>query len=113
MLCISILWPINRFKQAFAKVTAVPVGKAGDGVDRPIFSAGNEIDPGWHYLSEQIENARNAQRQRRFDLARYDRMSVLTRELRSLVTEALAVELRIARRRSLDRAALARALDWV
>jgi len=53
------------------------------------------------------------ERQGSFDLARYDRLSVLTRELRSLVVEAPSLELRFTRGRVLDRAAVSRALRWV
>ena len=46
-----------------ARVTAVPVGRPDDGVTRPIFSAGSEIDPDWAVLRTQIEDARAAWRQ--------------------------------------------------
>ena len=59
------------------------------------------------------EDERLLERQRSFDLARYDRMSVLTRELRSLVAEARSLELRFTPGRVLDRAALSRTLRWV
>ena len=54
--------PLDWLRRAFARVTAVPVGKADDGLARPVFSAGNEIDPDWGALSLQIENAREAWR---------------------------------------------------
>ena len=38
------------------------MGKEGDGLTRPLFSSGSEIDPDWGYLSAQIEDAREAWR---------------------------------------------------
>jgi DNA polymerase-3 subunit epsilon len=52
-------------------------------------------------------------RQRGFDLASYDRLVVVTNELRRLVAEGTLVELHLGRRRRLDRDALARVLPWV
>lgn len=49
----------------------------------------------------------------RFDLATYDRMRVLSTELRRLVTDADTVELRLARSVWLDRERLSRTLAWV
>jgi hypothetical protein len=43
----------------------------------------------------------------------YDRLVVVTSELRRLVSENMAVEVRLDPRRRLDRHALARVLPWV
>lgn len=48
-----------------------------------------------------------------FDAATYDRLRVLTTELRRVVAEQRLVELRLGPRRRLDRQALARRLFWV
>ena len=53
---------LQRFLLRLARVSAVPVGKEGDGLVRPLFSSGSEIDPDWGYLSAQIEDAREAWR---------------------------------------------------
>jgi DNA polymerase-3 subunit epsilon len=57
--------------------------------------------------------ARLRLRLERFDLATYDRMRVLSTELRRLVDEAEAIQLRLARNVWLDRDRLARTLAWV
>jgi DNA polymerase-3 subunit epsilon len=48
-----------------------------------------------------------------FDAAMYDRLRVLTTELRRVVAEKRLVELRLGPRRRLDTEALARRLYWV
>ncbi|MHC4818298.1 MAG: hypothetical protein ACYTF8_09610, partial [Planctomycetota bacterium] len=52
-------------------------------------------------------------RLRCFDAATYDRLRVLTTELRRVVAEDRIVELRLGPRQRLDRQALARRLYWV
>jgi DNA polymerase-3 subunit epsilon len=54
-----------------------------------------------------------AERRAEFDLAALDRMRVLGTELRRLVSECSAVELRLGRHAVLDRTRLTRVLGWV
>jgi hypothetical protein len=54
-----------------------------------------------------------AERRADFDIAALDRLRVLGTELRRLLGEAAAVELRLGPGSSLDRSRLARVLAWV
>ena len=54
-----------------------------------------------------------AERRRAFDLATYDRLTVLTRELRALVNEERAVDLYVSAEAPLDRAKLRTMLRWI
>ena len=53
------------------------------------------------------------QRQEGFDLASYDRLRVLTTELRRLVPDCESLEIRLGPERMLDRKALIEALQWI
>ena len=55
-------WLITRTNALFS-VRPVPVGTPGDGVTRPIWSSGTEIDKPWHELYREVEDAREAWRQ--------------------------------------------------
>ena len=52
-------------------------------------------------------------RQRSFDRSAWERLRLLTAEIRRIVAEGRAVEVRLGPRRAYDRAALARRLRWV
>ena len=54
------LW--QWFVAYLAAVRAVPVGLPGDGVDRPLFSSGTEIDKEWSVLLDDIRSSREAWR---------------------------------------------------
>ena len=54
-----------------------------------------------------------ASRRSRFDLATYDRLRVLTTELRRLIKEGRWVEIRISPSATLGRNSIARALHWI
>jgi hypothetical protein len=45
-----------------ASVTAVPVGREGDGLTRSLFSSGTEIDKPWGELAQELSDAREAWR---------------------------------------------------
>ncbi|HEY3322825.1 MAG TPA: GIY-YIG nuclease family protein [Planctomycetota bacterium] len=53
------------------------------------------------------------ERQRCFDIATYDRLVVLTAELRRLVSESTQMWLRLGRERVLDKEGVSRALQWI
>jgi hypothetical protein len=54
-----------------------------------------------------------AERRRRIDLAAYDRLSALTREMRRLVKEGRFLALHLGRGVRLDSRKLARLLPWI
>lgn len=56
---------------------------------------------------------RPRERQRAFDVATYDRLRVLTTELRRLATDRDALAVRLGPKEILDRALLTRKLEWV
>ncbi len=51
-----------RFRAWLASVVAVDVGKPNDGVDRPLFSSGTQIDKDWSALYRELTDAREAWR---------------------------------------------------
>ena len=56
---------------------------------------------------------RMAERQKTFDLATYERLRVVTTELRRLVAAGRSVEIRLRPNAALSRRKLARILQWV
>ena len=54
---------ISETASALLGVRAVPVGAPGDGLTRPIWSSGTEIDKPWHELYQEVGDAREAWRQ--------------------------------------------------
>ena len=54
---------ISERAAALLGVRAVPVGVPGDGLTRPIWSSGTEIDKPWHELYQEVGDAREAWRQ--------------------------------------------------
>jgi hypothetical protein len=71
------------------------------------------LAPGEALPAPPGHEAPRGQRQESIDLAAYDRLSTLSRELKRLVAEDERVALCLAPTRRLDRAALARALRWL
>jgi hypothetical protein len=76
-------------------------------VERLELAPGEDLPPPPGHATPRRE------RQHAFDLAVYDRLGALSRELKRLVAEDPRVELRLGPGRVLDRAALEAALRWL
>jgi DNA polymerase-3 subunit epsilon len=76
-------------------------------VERRTLAAGEELPAPPGHATARVD------RQRSIDLAAYDRLSTLSRELKRLVVEDGQVALCLGPERCLDRAALAKALRWL
>jgi DNA polymerase-3 subunit epsilon len=100
----SLAWELRNTKGGNKQVIVI---KKGEITDRHVLGAGilPPLPPGYRTGYRA--------RQRNFDLITYDRLRVMTTELRRLVSEGRLVELRLGRRPILRHKELVRALNWV
>jgi DNA polymerase-3 subunit epsilon len=100
----SLAWELRNNQGGNKQVIVI---KKGEIVDRQVLRAGSlpPLPPGYR--------TGHRSRQQNFDLITYDRLRVMTTELRRLVSEGRVVELRLGPRPILRLNELMRALNWV
>ncbi len=100
----SLAWEIRNTKGRSKQVIVI---NRGEIVDRQVLAAGisPSLPPGY--------KTGYSSRQQNFNLITYDRLRVLTTELRRLVSEGRVVELRLGLRPILRSKELTRALKWI